>query len=116
MRQTRKRRTASQWKELVADWRSSGKSRWQYAQEHELKPSTLGYWAKRLRAESEDTHRGTRSERSGAAFVPVRVVSEAESGAKSLVEVTTPNGTVIRLRGAAEASTVAAVLEAVGRW
>ena len=43
-----RRRTADEWREIVARWRSSGRSKEDYARELGVSPITLGWWQWKL--------------------------------------------------------------------
>jgi hypothetical protein len=43
--------TAAKWAERVRDWRASGKTADDYASGFDFEPTTLRYWASRLKAE-----------------------------------------------------------------
>ncbi len=43
-----RRRTADEWREIVEDWRASGRSKEDYARELGVSPITLGWWQWKL--------------------------------------------------------------------
>lgn len=45
--------TGAKWSERVRDWRASGKTAEEFAAGHEFEPSTLRYWASRLKKTGE---------------------------------------------------------------
>lgn len=67
--QTRIRRTREQWTELVAESGKNGLTRRAFAQQRGISPTTLSWWACRLRREAREQ----------TALVPVEVVEDSRA-------------------------------------
>ena len=90
----------AQW---ISRFRSSGLTQAQFAQQHDLKLTTLQRWI---------YGRGPKQKRRTAAFREV-AVSPVWSGGVWAAEVTWPSGVTVRLGARAEAPWIEALLEAV---
>ena len=74
------------WQEHVTAWQTSGLTQKAYCKEHDLRYSTFGYWARKLRALSGDY------QASASGFIPVTLQSPAAGG----LVLALPNGLEIR--------------------
>ena len=74
--QTRTRRTREQWTELVAESDKSELTRRAFAQQRGISPTTLSWWACRLRREAREQ----------AALVPVEIVEDSREDASAVRE------------------------------
>ena len=70
-----RRRSAAEWRALVAEWRASGQSRGTFATVRGLSPRTLGWWAWRLGATADP----------GPEFVELVVADAVEAAPPDLV-------------------------------
>lgn len=120
MSKTRKRRSAAEWSEIVANWKSSGESREAYAKRHGLNPGTLGWWRSQVdhgrvdptRRAPEGCRKGREQDtRTKVEFAEVRVAwPKAEA---SSLEVVARSGHVVRVSGRVDAVALQTVLQAV---
>ena len=116
MKNRRIQRSKSQWAKLVLEWRRSGKSQRQFAEEQGVGASRLSAWAKQLPSGSS-VKAGKRkgSQRSSTSFSEVLVVEPHEEQMSGIVEVTTPTGYVVRVTGEMAPDALRAVLRQVGQ-
>lgn len=112
MTNRRARRPASEWAELVAEWRASGQTQREFAAERGLSASTLASWCRKLR---DGGQRRKRRRRETRRFTEVRVLEPASidtpASLSSVVQVTTPSGFVVRVSGQVDPLTLRALLE-----
>lgn len=101
----RTRRSASEWAQIVAEWKRSGLSGVTFAEEHDLCAASLYTWAKKLQ------QRGT--PKASSEFVAVDVVDEPalESVVRSGMELVTRSGRRIRIGSHVDRDVLAMVLE-----
>ena len=105
-------RTHRQWLTQVRRWKASGLSRGEYAAKAGLNPSTLGWWAWKLKAGAETKrHRRPAETVEVAPGLPVVEVVPATTTV-TLVELEL-DGVTIRLPADFETGTLSRVLEAL---
>jgi len=101
-----KRRTRAVWKKLVGEWQASGKTAEQFSARHDIKPSTLKWWAWNFAGELEASSRSV-------ALVPVKVAAHGHPSIGTFdVEV---RDVRFRFEGGADPRYVAAIVHAVVR-
>ena len=113
MAKHRKRRTKSEWAEIVEQWRGSGLSQKAFAKRRGLAAGTLSWWSRELRVRSSDDP--------APEFVAVEVAGSESSGVARAGSTDRVAG-VIRTAGGdflvaadADPGWVAAVLSGLGR-
>jgi transposase len=110
------RRAASEWAQLVEQWKRSGLTARDFAAQAGINPRTLTWWKWRLKAGEYGGEDPKSPSESGQGFglVPLQVVSAEESATEeSPVEVVL-GGAVVRVRRNFDEQTLARVLEVVG--
>lgn len=88
---------ASKWRERIAQWRSSGMSAQEYAEQQGFSLERLTYWARRAEREAQ-----------GQRLLPVQV--QAALPVPALLELRSPTGWTMRFGAGTEPSWLAAVL------
>jgi transcriptional regulator with XRE-family HTH domain len=73
----RKKRSRAEWTRLVTEWQAGDLSQQAFAKRKGIAPTTLSWWACRLRREAQEQ----------GALVPVDVVADAPAGGEFRVEV-----------------------------
>jgi hypothetical protein len=102
-------RSKSEWKKLVDQWRRSGKSQRQFAQERGVCLSSLSARARQMSKEQKMRVQG----QGPASFSRVVVAQPQDEQATGIIEVTTPTGFVVRVTGEMAPKALRAVLEQV---
>lgn len=114
-----RRRSAEQWRELVAAWRASGLTAARFAATRKIKASTLSWWAWKLRGEAASTI----AEGSGSvavakappAFVEVVTATAAPSRSGSDAGISLRAGDFeVRIERGFDADTLRRLLDALG--
>lgn len=104
----RRRRSRHEWTEVLKDWAASGMEAEDYAEDHGLSMSSMMRWASRLGFSVGSGTRACealrRNDASSAEFVPVHVMSNGTEAIERLpdtacIEVSTQNGSVVRIKG-----------------
>ena len=106
----RPRRSRVEWLADVRQWRQSGHSAAEYAQEHDLDAGTLASWASRLKKEV-GVRRACRSKLEPA-FLAVQV-RQSRVPLEGAFEVVLANGRCVRVSGDFDAERVSRLLAAV---
>lgn len=88
---------ASKWRERIAQWRSSGMSAREYAEQQGFSLERLTYWARRAEREAQ-----------GHRLLPVQV--QAAASVPGLLELRSPSGWTVRIGAGTEPGLLAAVL------
>ncbi len=96
------RRTREEWRDHTAAWSRSGLSAVDYAKRHGLNPSTFSWWRSELRRE--------RAVSSGLTLVPVTM---APARTDDIIEVSLPDGVVVRVAEQSDLSRVAQLVRAL---
>lgn len=105
-------RNAAKWADLVSELRSRGKSRRVFAKERGLSVSTLGAWVRRFKQEERASKAPAPSAFSQVSVVPGS--AQAPSPA-AVLQVTTPQGFVLRVSGEVDPALLETVLQGVSR-
>ena len=108
----RRRRGAAEWSRLVESWRTSGESAARFAAEHGVGVSSLYWWDSKLAAAPGPRRKVERSRKlaSGPRQFAEVVVRPPVTG-ESAMEVVTPSGHRVRVRGVVDAAALRTVLE-----
>lgn len=131
MRRKRVRRSEREWRELLTEQSTSGKSLTRFAADKGIASSSMHLWSKRLALGSASSTRTGASYDSSARvptigpskvqraegrsmFAQVQVV-ELPRASSGLLEVVTRDGYVVRVHGEVDARALSALLEALGR-
>jgi transposase-like protein len=103
MSNTRRRdpQREQRWRQAIAGWKKSGQSIQAYCAARGLSEASFYAWRRELAKRDLATPPAVK-------FLPVHVRAEA------ILEVALPNGLVVRVPAGAEASTVAALVAALG--
>lgn len=118
-KRSKRRRTASEWEQLLSQWRASELSADEFAQQRELNAGTLRWWQTRLNKKDAKSSVGKAASNAKAepngerSFTEVVVTGRVERSAR--MEVVSRSGHVIRLQGPVDSDALVAVLEAVER-
>lgn len=118
--------TRSVWQKQIKQWKSSGVSAAEFAERHGWRARQLYWWSWKLGASSSTSRRGEPASAlpEEPRFLPVHVMSSPSStrGSATLltsaspssyvqpIEVTLPNGCVVRVQPGFEVTTLAQVL------
>jgi hypothetical protein len=107
----------------VRRWKAGGLSAPQYAEKHDLNPSTLMWWASAMKrgsgsraAKQRRRIGGASSKKSIVPFLPVRIVSSKEQPAREMsvqAEILLEGGRRVRLVGAMPIDQLARLLDVV---
>lgn len=108
----------------MKSWKASGLSAGQYADRHDLNPSTLMWWASAMKRDGSGNLaerprrrvRRTPAQQSRVPFLPVRIVSSKEPAAGEMTvqaEILLEGGRRVRLAGAMPLGQLARLLDAV---
>jgi hypothetical protein len=117
------------WRDTIRRWQSSGQNKSQFCQPEKIKLSTFCHWvsviarrdAEKLRQEARERiirrreqRRRSRAKVSSSQFVEARVSNEHGTGLMPVgdqIEISTPDGFVIKLPGGANSALLIAVLQ-----
>ncbi|MEM6559952.1 MAG: hypothetical protein AAF219_11065 [Myxococcota bacterium] len=107
-RPRRRRRNATEWKELVAAWQASGQRAVDFAVGHDISEHSLWKWRKRLEDGSGDEvdARKPRFVSVSLSAEPGAAVSSVRERVQGPIELELPGGQTLRLKGAVEVSTL----------
>jgi transposase-like protein len=119
-KQHRRRRSPEEWTKLVAEWKSSGRSASEFARERNVGESSLWKWDSRLRAAVRKGRQASPSPRSPTKFVAVEVKQsqapeQRKQAAAGRIEISLPNGAVVRLQGEVAPEAVSTVIQTLAR-
>ncbi|MEL6185200.1 MAG: hypothetical protein AAFU79_11300 [Myxococcota bacterium] len=110
MRRKTRRRSWSEWQQLVEEWQRSGLSANAFAARGQLNPSTLTWWKWRLGAEADAPAKVAPIE---ADLRPVEIVDVEQYEVPDGWELHGPSGEVLRVRGELTAAQLAQILAAL---
>lgn len=88
----RAKRSAAEWRQIVAECRASGMARTRFAQERGLRPATLAWWVAHFNREARGAGRGK-------GFVEVQVAEEPGRDEAFRIEVAGTRHVVVVPRG-----------------
>lgn len=87
MKRGHKRRLKSEWEQIIKEWEASGVSQPQFCISRGVALSTLQYWRKKLKRESQ------------ANFVELVPTPLASNESNKEIELVLPHGIVLRVKG-----------------
>jgi len=117
MQNTSKRRTAKEWASWVQQWRASGESAPVFASHHGLHPSTLYWWAARLKPKPRSrAARARPAKRESSSFSEIRVLPSAPGrDGDGRIEIRTRGPMTVHVVGRVDVEALTRVLQAIGR-
>ena len=111
------------WRSVVEQWRGSGLGQAEFCRRHEIARGTLGFWkyalSQEARSSSPRPPQGTQCQAGGPVLLPVRitkaapVVGPGSTDRIGEIEIVTPEGRLVRVRGRVDRQWLAEVLSAV---
>ena len=109
-----RKRTSTEWAELVREWQRSGLTARGFAKRAKLNPQTLMWWRWRLATKDPSrTPRRAPQAKAGAALVPVQVIQVREPAAAETPVDVVLGDVVVRVRRGFDSATLARVLDVV---